>query len=845
MVLRQAVGKAGKYVLAVSGAAIAVAALAAGIAVRATVKSVPRLFQRNAELKAQGYYMGEFEFKMVAAQYHLNEGRYWKALRTLRRIGEQMKTTRGLARMPGSAAAAEMTDFLLARQDPATGAFMDPGYPYFTYIAPTLNVVEALDGMARRTGRPLQLKYPLRFLEEIRTPERLTAYLDSLLYIGESWARFPGPGPYGPGVSEVAAYEILERAGVYRFSDEWKDALRRWFYETQDPATGFWGGRIGRPGKWRQKRDINSTKHVLKNLVLDEQGRNRSAKYPLRHADALARGILESLDAPIPDDAASQHDWSLCQAQGTQMLVRQLWPHLPEASREQVRAAMRTGLARRYRLFRADGGFALYTAAKTGDVDGTVTALGHLRATGSLPGTWERERLWGKALAAAPEPARQKVKRWENATLPLGAGAQSVRIYKDSAPGDGFDGGNLVLIVYPGDSPVRDVMDLRQSIARFLRTTGQGFGNWASKEELAGRLDLAGEIRKVPVSKAADLARIAGEHPDAARFHAIGYDVFQVPVFRLEIVKETGGGAAGGRLEISAADQQVWQVEADGSRRRLTDGPTHKSAPARSPEGGKIAYFEYCPDLKACTPRLVVAAVGGAVEAGFALTSPRRGRPCVSVTAIRWLAPSRLGVDCHRNPSLSEHMEVDLRRKRVVRSWLGFGFAWSPDGRKIAYAGWIPHFAPPFAHSNYLRIQGRTVYPPEAVRQAPREPVPGDPPQQYTAVLKEGIYREIHEFRTPLAWSPDGARVAFADRVYDWAPVEGPDGCPDRERGERNVRWFLVAARAGGKWHLVPLAGPPASEARWLDTRTVELDGRRYRVEHAAGGTAAGALRPL
>jgi hypothetical protein len=62
--------------------------------------------------------------------------------------------------------------FLLERQDPATGAFMDSGYPLFTYFAPTENVVEALHALAQLTGQPLKLKCPLRFLDQI--PELLT-----------------------------------------------------------------------------------------------------------------------------------------------------------------------------------------------------------------------------------------------------------------------------------------------------------------------------------------------------------------------------------------------------------------------------------------------------------------------------------------------------------------------------------------------------------------------------------------------------------------------------------------------------------------------------------------------
>ncbi|HXH49065.1 MAG TPA: hypothetical protein VNM47_06940 [Terriglobia bacterium] len=293
-----------KRFLIVLTAVVLVAAVAAGLYIRASVKSVPHLFKRNGELKAQGYYMGEFEFKMVAVQYYLNEGRYLTAFSTLRRIRREMETTEGLVKMPEEASPSQMMDFLLDRQDPATGAFMDASYPYFTYIGPTLNAVEALEGLARQTGRPLKLKYPLWFLDQIRNPEDLRTFLDSHLYLQEKWARLGGPGPY-TAVSELRGVDVLEQAGLYRFSDAWKDTLRQWFYETQDPATGFWGARIGSPAKWRQNVDANSTYHVLK-LVLTRRGENQSEKYPLRYAGKLVHNLLKILDRPVPDNATAQ-----------------------------------------------------------------------------------------------------------------------------------------------------------------------------------------------------------------------------------------------------------------------------------------------------------------------------------------------------------------------------------------------------------------------------------------------------------------------------------------------------------------------------------------------------------
>jgi hypothetical protein len=528
-----------RLALMVLATVIVVTGLIVGLTVRSAVKSIPGLFKRSAALKVQGYYTGEFEFKMLSVAYYLNEGSYLKAYTTFRRIRKEMETTRGLPKMPSQASPKEMLTFLLDRQDPNTGAFSDASYPFLSYISPTLNLVAEMDDLAKKTGQPLKLKYPIRFLDEIRTPRQLHAFLDSLLYIKEFWADMSGPGPYIAG-TELAYFDVLESSGVYRFSDEWKDALRQWFYETQDPETGLWGVRIGSPRKWRQNPDMTSTFHII-HLVLDDRGNDQSQKYPLRYAGPMVRNLLKRLDKPVPTTPTKQHGWSLEQAQGARMVTK-LWAHLPEIGKEQARAAMRSYLTVRYsQFFRpVDGGFALYTSSTRGDVDGVSTALSLLRATGSLPGTRERDLLWGKIIASAPQPMRKDIRGWEEAALPPPTDVNSLRIYKNALPaGDGYDDAGLLQIVYQGNPPVLDLMDLRQKTGGFLATTEQAYGNWASKESLRDRfLDLKREIKAIPVSRGGlDLARIAKDHPDVRRFCVVGYDIFQVPVVRVEFVR--------------------------------------------------------------------------------------------------------------------------------------------------------------------------------------------------------------------------------------------------------------------------------------------------------------------
>ena len=525
-------------------AVLVIAAAGAAFSIVQTVKSPPLLFRRNAELKAEGYYMAEFEFKMMAALYHLNNGAYWSAYKTLRRISREVRTLEGLPRIPDGASADELMTFMLERQYPRTGAFIDPSYPFWTYIGPTANALEHLDVLSRQTGRPVKLKYPLRFLDQIADPERLRVSLGSLLYFREFWAdKFGGPTPYVL-VSELSpdSIDLFERVGGYRFSDQWKQALRDWFYETQDPATGFWGARIGEESRWRQSLDIDSTSHILKHFLTD-RGEPRDPKYPLRYSEALARTLLKETDAPVPDDAVAQHEWSLRQFHAARIIVRWLWPTLSEPLREQALRKMPTWLDHRFSMYRPDqGGFAVDASSRRADIDATGTSISFLRQVGAIPGTWERERLRGPALLAGPRRAAPVVlgRGEDAAALASLPAANSVRVYRNSVPpGESFgvDDSSLLQISYPKDTNVLDIMDLRQQLSRFLAAEGGEYGNWNSKAELREEpLGLDREIRQVPVTKGwPDLSRIALDHPKSARFIVVGLDAFQIPVFEVEV----------------------------------------------------------------------------------------------------------------------------------------------------------------------------------------------------------------------------------------------------------------------------------------------------------------------
>lgn len=519
-----------RRMLAITGVVVVALGGLVGYEAYSVFSSVPHLFKRNAELKADGYYMAEFELKMLAALKMLGDGDYLDAALTLRRIGQEMDGGDGLKKLPQDATPAARMTFLLDQQDPTTGAFMDPAYPAFTYISPTLNVIETLEDLSRETGRPLKLKYPLRFLDAIATPAALRSYLDGLLYMKRFWAEmFPGPGPYGAGVSELVFFDLFERNGLYAFSPAWKETLRSWLDETQDPATGMWGMRVGTPEDWYQRHDPNSTFHILHHTQTAD-GDDTDPAHPLRHAGELAATLMTTVTAPIPDGEDDQHAWSLDQAQATQMLVRYLWKHIDAAEQQAVKSAIAVALRERARLFRpADGAFAAYLSSERAEVDGTSSALALLKASGSIPGTSERARLWGEVVA--PPAETEAVAATIDIALPTVAGVNAWRVYAGSQlPGDTLDDRQLVAIVYPGGG-VLDLMDLRQNLMRYLAGPAS-FGNWSSSDKLrAAPLALDRPARSVPVFTgglgAESLAILAGAGPDLA---LVGYDLFQRPV---------------------------------------------------------------------------------------------------------------------------------------------------------------------------------------------------------------------------------------------------------------------------------------------------------------------------
>ncbi len=152
---------------------------------------IPSLFRLNKTCQEEGYYMAEFEFKMLGIIYMFDHGQVARAVSSVETLHTQLKTRNGLVKVPRFADKVEEMEFYLGLQNPRTGAFMDDSYPYCTWEGPTGNVLEHLERLAKETGRPLRLRYPLTFFDRIATPEQLRAHLDDLGHIGWIASKVP------------------------------------------------------------------------------------------------------------------------------------------------------------------------------------------------------------------------------------------------------------------------------------------------------------------------------------------------------------------------------------------------------------------------------------------------------------------------------------------------------------------------------------------------------------------------------------------------------------------------------------------------------------------------------
>ena len=450
-------------------------------------QKISELIKMNGEVKQQGYYTGDVEFKFLGIAYYYDHGDSLTGSQKLNKLYTQMKTREGLIKIPVFKDKKEELTFYKSLQNPQTGAFMDTDYPLFTYIGPTINVLEHIELLCRETGEPLKLNYPLKFLDDINTPQKLTVFLNDLSAVGPIGAKFPKT-PY-IAATELLNYQEIEDMGLYTFSDAWKNEILKWYYNNQSKTSGYWGPRLLTTKKQPNGGELGTTYHITK-LFADDQGNNRSPLYPLRYKKQMVKSTLVKLSEPMPDDLAQQHDWSLTRYQGMKLLTNFLWDDMTKKQKEQASYLMADLLCNRAEKFfiPSSGAFSLYSNAAEPDLDGTGAALGMMEIAGTLPDE-QQKRLWKdtRKLQSLGTYKQEGITDKEIEQIQMFPEVNTIRVYTDESQVGGLQGVEFVL--YPTGSRGLDAADVLPRMKKWVSTTTQSMGNWESKENIQSELN--------------------------------------------------------------------------------------------------------------------------------------------------------------------------------------------------------------------------------------------------------------------------------------------------------------------------------------------------------------------
>jgi hypothetical protein len=495
---------------------------------------IPELFKLNKECQEEGYYMAEFEFKMLGFAYLLDKGHYLEAAAGIRALHKQLESRQGLIKVPSFSDKKQEMDFYLNLQNPRTGAFMDDSNPYCTYDGPTGNVLLHLEALAKETGQPLRLKYPLKYLDEINTPDKLRAYLDDVSYVG--WIASKLPQTSFHFARDLLNYceenSVIERHNLYRFSPAWKMALLEWFHENQDPVTGFWGPRSRSSGRL-VKMDLNNTASIVKAFV-HRRGEDIHSSLPLRYKSRIFDTTLQVMSEPVPadDELDEWHEWSLKMSKGISLLTRRLWKNASREHRDEAERLIGDYLRLVFDKYYIpnEGAFSYYPSSRHATLDGTNSGIGCFEKVGAFSAQKQRY-LWGGSENTCTDLGSLDVEALTEKDFDSIKGCKNINSWRFypafPAPADYTT--NVAGIFYPGTHSVLDVMELVPNVRRWMDATSQSMGNWVSREEISGVLEDI-EIEPVAVSHGeVPLEVLNGILKESKTLTVIGFDVLQIP----------------------------------------------------------------------------------------------------------------------------------------------------------------------------------------------------------------------------------------------------------------------------------------------------------------------------
>ncbi|MBN2612376.1 MAG: hypothetical protein JXB00_12530 [Bacteroidales bacterium] len=498
---------------------------------------VKELFKLNKTLLEESYYMGDFEFKMVGFGYYLDKGHYKKARKLLNDYHKKLLNREDLIKIPEFNNNQEEIIFYLNLQNSKTGAFIDESAPFCTYWSVSENIINHMEALADSTTRPLQLKYPLRFLDEINTPEKLTTYLNDISYVGRMASKFPQTSFHFARdiLSEGLPDNTLDRTGFYKFSPEWKYTMLKWMYDFQDETTGMWGPKNKTNNKLT-KYDLHNTALILK-WFRDDNGNDRHKEFPLKYQDKLFKSAVIQLSEPYPDDGdlSEIHEWNLRQNTGIKMLLRYLWKDASDENKKATKKIIERNIDICFEKYyvKTDGAFSYYPGAGHASPDGFTNLIFSYIGAFSYK---KQVKLWGVPSEYVNDMGVvmvNELKTSDFSSLVNFPGINSLRVYT-CKPDFKHLTDSVKAVVYPNMTMVPDIMELVPNILQWMEISSLSMGNWSSMAEKKHEYAKL-NIKKPPIYKGNipfdRLNRIFNRN---VKLYFVGFDKMQLPIIQIE-----------------------------------------------------------------------------------------------------------------------------------------------------------------------------------------------------------------------------------------------------------------------------------------------------------------------
>ncbi len=181
------------------------------------------------------------------------------------------------------------------------------------------------DGLDRKDP---EVKYPLRFLDPINSPEKLVGELDRARFDDFTKTGTFNREELDETFSAIARLLFRMKDVPYDFDQQLGPALREYVNHWQNPVTGFWGQwLVDREGRVWKMDDMAMTFHVVSDL-----------NGQVNHLDGIAKRTLQMDKVNFPagirfDGHYENHlNWDVVK------IFRLAWPYLDEATRAQARA---------------------------------------------------------------------------------------------------------------------------------------------------------------------------------------------------------------------------------------------------------------------------------------------------------------------------------------------------------------------------------------------------------------------------------------------------------------------------------------------------------------------------